>query len=542
MALNVQDNKFILPIDIAAAGKATKELQTAGTYVDKNIKIEVNTPDGSLKVKKEGTLSASVSVDANVYTSDTETKYPITVKGDAAITDVQVGVANEGFVDSTDTVTINGSAAPQVSKTVYIKAGSLAGSGTASAEGGNGLALGAKQASAPESGFYVKASAAGGASVETAGWVDETTPSVSVNGDSYYPIEAATLANAGSEGKVYAAEAGPVLVSGDYLYINKGYIGDTKISLADLVPNDATVKAGVDGNSNLIYKTVSVYDKDGALVAGTMGDATLADIVADNASANIPTVSVTANEDGSAFKVTGSSEISGTASVSVATVGYAKSDLTKTGAVSGTASLNASLAKIAVSAEAETANLTVTPVIAKDSSSATATGAITKVAPSGHFVAVSADAIAASTTVSPTVTTAGYGTADNFSATTATVTAGSNASGLYYVPITEASHTVSKEASSVTNASATVSSAVVDETASAITLLSAAPEGRYLKISAAATAQSGSVTTNAKCVSTEGYIVASTQTLPITETVSVGVTNAADKFIKIYNGELVESV
>ena len=542
MALNVQDNKFILPIDIAAAGKATKELQTAGTYVDKNIKIEVNTPDGSLKVKKEGTLSASVSVDANVYTSDTETKYPITVKGDAAITDVQVGVANEGFVDSTDTVTINGSAAPQVSKTVYIKAGSLAGSGTASAEGGNGLALGAKQASAPESGFYVKASAAGGASVETAGWVDETTPSVSVNGDSYYPIEAATLANAGSEGKVYAAEAGPVLVSGDYLYINKGYIGDTKISLADLVPNDATVKAGVDGNSNLIYKTVSVYDKDGALVAGTMGDATLADIVADNASANIPTVSVTANEDGSAFKVTGSSEISGTASVSVATVGYAKSDLTKTGAVSGTASLNASLAKIAVSAEAETANLTVTPVIAKDSSSTTATGAITKVAPSGHFVAVSADAIAASTTVSPTVTTAGYGTADNFSATTATVTAGSNASGLYYVPITEASHTVSKEASSVTNASATVSSAVVDETASAITLLSAAPEGRYLKISAAATAQSGSVTTNAKCVSTEGYIVASTQTLPITETVSVGVTNAADKFIKIYNGELVESV
>ena len=536
MALNVQDNKFILPIDIAAAGKATKELQTAGTYVDKNIKIEVNTPDGSLKVKKEGTLSASVSVDANVYTSDTETKYPITVKGDAAITDVQVGVANEGFVDSTDTVTINGSAAPQVSKTVYIKAGSLAGSGTASAEGGNGLALGAKQASAPESGFYVKASAAGGASVETAGWVDEATPSVSVNGDSYYPIEAATLANAGSEGKVYAAEAGPVLVSGDYLYINKGYIGDTKISLADLVPNDATVKAGVDGNSNLIYKTVSVYDKDGALVAGTMGDATLADIVADNASANIPTVSVTANEDGSAFKVTGSSEISGTASVSVATVGYAKSDLTKTGAVSGTASLNASLAKIAVSAEAETANLTVTPVIAKDSSSATATGAITKVAPSGHFVAVSADAIAASTTVSPTVTTAGYGTADNFSATTATVTAGSNASGLYYVPITEASHTVSKEASSVTNASATVSSAVVDETASAITLLSAAPEGRYLKISAAATAQSGSVTTNAKCVSTEGYIVASTQTLPITETVSVGVTNAADKFIKIYNG------
>ena len=175
MALNVQENKFILPIDVAAAGKVTKELQTAGTYVDKNIKIEVNTPDGSLEVKKEGTLSASVSIDTNVYTSDTETKYPITVKGDAAITEVQVGVKNEGFVDSTDAVTIAGSSAPQASKTVYIKAGSLSGSGTASAEGGNGLALGAKASSAPESGFYIKASAAGGASVATAGWVDETS-------------------------------------------------------------------------------------------------------------------------------------------------------------------------------------------------------------------------------------------------------------------------------------------------------------------------------------------------------------------------------
>ena len=542
MALSVQDNKFILPIDIAAAGKVTKELQTADTYVDKNIKIEVNTPDGSLEVKKEGTLSASVSLDANVYTSDTETNYPITIKGDASISDVQVGVAKEGFVDSTDAVTINGSSAPQASKTVYIKAGSLSGSGTASAEGGNGLALGAKSTTAPDSGFYVKASAAGGASVATAGWVDKFTPSVSVNGDSYYPIDAATLANAGTADKVYAEETGPVLVSGDYLYINKGYIGDTKIPLADLVPNEANVVAGVDGNSNLIYKTVSVYDKDGRLVAGTMGDAVLGNISATDVSANVSTVSVAPNEDGSAFKVTGTGNISGNTSVAVTGAGYATSSTTKNGTISGTANVEAALDKITVGAVAGQTNLTVTPVINKDSSSAAATGAITKEAPEGHYVAVSADAINASTTVTPSVTSDGYGTADNFNASNATITAGSAASGLYYVPLTEASHAVSKEASSVTNASATVSSAVVDENASEVTLLSTAPEGRYLKISAAATAQSGSVTTNAKCVSTEGYITASTKTLPITEEVSVGVTNAADKFIKIYNGELVETV
>lgn len=542
MALNVQDNKFILPIDIDAAGKVTKELQTAGTYVDKNVKIEVNTPDGSLEVKKEGALSASVSVDANIYTSDTETNYPLTVKGDASITDVQVGVANEGFVDSTDIVTINGNSAPQASKTVYIKAGNLSGSGTASAEGGNGVALGAKATTAPESGFYVKASAAGGASVATPGWVDETTPSVSVNGDSYYPIEAATLANAGVADKVYTEETGPVLISGDYLYINEGYIEDTKIPLADLVPDEANVTAGVDGNSHLIYNTVSVYDKDGALVAGTMGDAALGEITTTDVSANVSTVSVAANEDNSAFKVTGTGEISGNTSVAIETAGYATTSTTKNGTISGAANVEASLNKITVGAVATNDNLTVTPVISKDSSSAAATGAITTVAPSGHYVAVSADAINVSTTVAPSVTADGYGTADNFNASNATITAGSAASGIYYVPLNEAAHSVSAEASSVTNASATVSSAVVDETASEVTLLSTAPEGRYLKISAAATAQSGSVTTNAKCVSTEGYITASTQTLPITEAVSVGITNAADKFIKIYNGELVEIV
>ena len=430
MALNVQDSKFVLPIDIAAAGKVTKELQTAGTYVDKNIKIEVNTPDGSLGVKKEGALSASVSVDANVYTSDTETKYPLTVKGDASITDVQVGVAKEGFVDSADSVTIAGSSAKQVSKTVYIKAGSLSGSGTASAEGGNGVALGVKASTAPESGFYVKASAAGGASVATAGWVDETTPSVSVNGDSYYAIDAATLANAGTADKVYAEETGPVLVSGDYLYINKGYIGDTKIPLADLVPDEANVVAGTDGNSHLIYKTVSVYDKDGALVAGTMGDATLGEIAATNVSANVSTVSVAANEDNSAFKVTGTGEISGNTSVAVAGAGYATTSTAKNGTISGTASVDASLSKITVGAVAEQANLTVTPVISKDSSSAAATGAITKVAPSGHYVAVSADAINASTTVAPSVTSDGYGTADDFNGSNAYITVGSDGCGL----------------------------------------------------------------------------------------------------------------
>ena len=131
------------------------------------------------------------------------------------------------------------------------------------------------------------------------------------------------MANAGIADKVYVEETGPVLVSGDYLYINKGYIGDTKIPLADLVPNEANVVAGVDGNSHLIYKTVSVYDKDGAFVAGTMGDAALGEIAATDVSARVSTVSVAANENNSAFKVTSIGEISGNTSVAIANAGYA---------------------------------------------------------------------------------------------------------------------------------------------------------------------------------------------------------------------------
>ena len=100
---------------------------------------------------------------------------------------------------------------------------------------------------------------------------------------------------------------------------------------------------------------------------------------------------------------------------------------------------------------------------------------------------------------------------------------------------------MTKEASQVTNASVTVTSAVTSS-AGSVALLDAAPaEGGYLTIAGTANAVDGSVTTNAKCVSTEGYITASTQTLPITEAVTVGVTNAVNKYIKIYAGEIVES-
>jgi len=81
---------------------------------------------------------------------------------------------------------------------------------------------------------------------------------------------AAVFANEGTSGKTYvdisATSAAPVLVAGDYLYINKGYTDNLKISLAKLVPDGSDVK----GHAEYILTGHSAYDNDGALVAGSM--------------------------------------------------------------------------------------------------------------------------------------------------------------------------------------------------------------------------------------------------------------------------------
>ena len=83
-------------------------------------------------------------------------------------------------------------------------------------------------------------------------------------------MSAAGFANEGTSGKTYVdisgTTAAPVLVSGDYLYINKGYTDDVKISLAKLVPDGSDVK----GHNEYILSGHSAYDNDGTLVAGSI--------------------------------------------------------------------------------------------------------------------------------------------------------------------------------------------------------------------------------------------------------------------------------
>ena len=83
-------------------------------------------------------------------------------------------------------------------------------------------------------------------------------------------IGAAQFANSATSGTTYVdisdTTDAPVLVAGDYLYINAGYVDDLKISLAKLVPDGSDVK----GHAEYILSGHSAYDNDGTLVAGSI--------------------------------------------------------------------------------------------------------------------------------------------------------------------------------------------------------------------------------------------------------------------------------
>lgn len=139
----------------------------------------------------------------------------------------------------------------------------------------------------PTSGYYVAVSSVANtgtiqatATVVTAGYGTTTsgqyttTPSsnltvgAAASSVTYVPITTATFANSATSGTTYTdiSSSAPVLISGDYLYINAGYTPASKISLAKLVP-DAT---GDNAPANYILSGYTAFDNNGALIVGTM--------------------------------------------------------------------------------------------------------------------------------------------------------------------------------------------------------------------------------------------------------------------------------
>ena len=101
-------------------------------------------------------------------------------------------------------------------------------------------------------------------------------------------ISAATFANSSTAQTEYVdiseTTEAPILISGDYLYINKGYTDNLKISLAKLAPDSASA----DLSSDKILSGYAAYNNDGELVAGNIPSKTSVDVTVAGPTVSIP--------------------------------------------------------------------------------------------------------------------------------------------------------------------------------------------------------------------------------------------------------------
>lgn len=137
----------------------------------------------------------------------------------------------------------------------------------------------------PSSGHYVAVQSAANTgsvqatpSVESAGYGDTThftgtnSSALTVGAEqsdlTYVKIQDASLFNTAQSGHTYSdiSDSAPVLISGSYLFINKGYFDDVKVSLAKLVPDTPSANLAADK----MLDGFSALDADGNLITGTI--------------------------------------------------------------------------------------------------------------------------------------------------------------------------------------------------------------------------------------------------------------------------------
>lgn len=235
--------------------------------------------------------SGTATIDTLSYAYNS-TNSNFTVTGSADVSAPTVDTA--GYVSATTGTKNENTGGAQVN-TAVAKIGiqaNLSGTGTKVPSITKNSATNISEASAatttqPSSGYYVAVSSAANtgtvqatASVTSAGYGTTTsgqyttTPSSSLtvgaaaSSVTYIPISQATFANAATSGTAYTdiSSTGPVLISGDYLYINPGYTPAQKISLARLVPD----APGTNAAAAYILEGYTAYDNDGTLIVGTL--------------------------------------------------------------------------------------------------------------------------------------------------------------------------------------------------------------------------------------------------------------------------------
>lgn len=365
----------------------TITLQTAGKYLDRDIEIApstVNVPGTSVSKTSLG-YGESVTVSAGYLNSSQTIKNSIgagTVKAGSGTIAASVSstAGSDGKYPITGTavtVGVTASTAGYVSSSVGTKtSGSVGVSGSVAAStlSASSITPGSQQTVTIGAGYYPSA----------------RTVTVKAASEG----AKATLLNALPTGKTeddYTdnSDNAPVLVSGGYLYINGGYIPTQKISLAKLVPDNASgassIKAGM-------LSTVSAYDNDGNLVTGNITTRTsnnvsvsgktvttaagyYASAVSKSVATAVPTIGGTAMTSGSGTADTTSGNVTITVPVGYNETARTITASSRAAALSASGTINtATIGSVSVSAlDTTNARVTLTGSVAVSGSASAAT-------------------------------------------------------------------------------------------------------------------------------------------------------------------------
>lgn len=286
---------------IAATVTATGKVSAAGYGTTTDYQTDTAT---TITVGSEAATSAYVPITAGKVTSGTANIASVDVAYNSTGGNFDVtGSANipaptastAGYVGSgvgTLSGATNGATVTASVAKIGIAA-NLTGTGTKKPEIAKNAATNVDSSAAtttkPAAGFYVAVaspantgSVTATAAVTSAGYGTTTsgqysttssnalTVGASASDVTYVPITAASFDNSATSGHTYTdiSSTAPILISDDYLYINKGYTNDVKISLAKLVPDDATITAST--GAAYMLNGQSAYDSNGKLVVGSI--------------------------------------------------------------------------------------------------------------------------------------------------------------------------------------------------------------------------------------------------------------------------------
>lgn len=309
----------------AASGAATTSKPSAGAYVQIDVagKTSTLTAAGKVTAAGYGTTSdfqADAATQTTVGSNAAATAYVPIAAGTVASGTAEISSVNVAYNTTGGNFDISGSAnipAPTVSAAGYV--GNSVGSVTGATDGatvaasvakigikasltGTGTAkpVIAKNAATnidasdatttqPSVGHYIAVASAANtsnvkatASVTSAGYgtttsgqyttadSDALTVGAAASDVTYIPIASAAFANSATSGKTYTdiSSSAPVLISNDFLYIDGGYTDNVKISLAKLVPDEATISSST--GAGYMLSGQSAYDSNGVLVVGTI--------------------------------------------------------------------------------------------------------------------------------------------------------------------------------------------------------------------------------------------------------------------------------